>query len=178
MCLFSFGKLFCDFKHYDVDVSFPAIVLKGTPYQNNSIVTLENIGEGDAALLCITNLTACCRRPYTSEMGPPTLGNWFFPNGTRVPSTGSQWDFHRTRGQMKVLLQRRRGGEEGIYRCEISDAMNVTQTIYIGVYSASGTCTLLFCSTTLILQCLSSRIVRVSQLLVSSTVLESHSSAI
>ena len=26
---------------------------------------------------------------------------------------------------------------EGIYRCEIPDAMNVTQTIYIGVYSAS-----------------------------------------
>ena len=42
---------------------------------------------------------------------------------------------------MKVLLQRRRGGEEGIYHCEIPDAMNVTQTIYIGVYSAStGEC--------------------------------------
>ena len=34
-------------------------------------------------------------------------------------------------------MHRRRGGEEGIYHCEIPDAMNVTQTIYIGVYSAS-----------------------------------------
>ena len=95
-------------------------------------MTLEDIGEGDAALLCVTNLTACCRPPYTGE-----LGNWFFPNGTRVPSTGRQWDFHRIRGQMVVRMQRKRGGVEGIYRCEIPDAKSVTQTIYIGVYSAS-----------------------------------------
>ena len=42
---------------------------------------------------------------------------------------------------MVVRLHRRRDGEEGIYRCEIPDSMNVTQTIYIGVYSAStGEC--------------------------------------
>ena len=36
-----------------------------------------------------------------------------------------------------VLLHRRRGGEDGVYRCEIHDALNVThQTIYIGVYTA------------------------------------------
>ena len=98
---------------------------------------LEDIGDGDDALLCITNYTACCRPPYTSEMGPQALGNWFYPNGTRVQSSDAQWDFHRTRGQMVVHLHRRRGGVEGIYRCEIPDAMNVNQTIYIGVYSAS-----------------------------------------
>ena len=65
------------------------------------------------------------------------IGNWFFPNGTRIPASVNQWDFHRTRGQMMVLLHRRRGGEEGIYHCDIPDTMNVTQTIYIGVYSAS-----------------------------------------
>ena len=41
------------------------------------------------------------------------------------------------RGEMVVRMHRRRDGEEGIYRCVIPDAMNVTQTIYIGVYSAS-----------------------------------------
>ena len=99
-------------------------------------MTLENIGEGDDALLCITTLTACCRPPYTGEMGL-AIGNWFFPNGTRVPSSGSQLDFYRNRGQMVVGLYHRRGGVEGIYRCEIPDAVNVIQTIYIGVYSAS-----------------------------------------
>ena len=59
--------------------------LNGRPYQNNSIVTLEDIGEGgDDTLVCITNYSACCR-PHTGKM-EPTLGNWFFPNGTRVPS--------------------------------------------------------------------------------------------
>ena len=99
-------------------------------------MTLEDISEGDNALLCINNYTACCQGPYTGEMGH-VLGNWFFPNGTRVPSVGENWNFYRTRGQMVVRMYRRRGGVEGIYYCEIPDAMNVTQTMYIGVYSAS-----------------------------------------
>ena len=119
--------------------------LRGTPYCNNSIVILEDIGEGCDALLCITNQTACCR-PDSGGNGS-ILGNWFFPNGTRVPSSSAQWDIHRSRGHMVVRLNRRRGGEEGIYRCEIPDTMNVTQNIYIGVYSAStGEWWILFCS--------------------------------
>ena len=109
----------------------------GAFYQNNSIVALEDIGEGGYALLCLTDLTACCRPPYTGGRNRSALGNWFFPNGTRVPSNSNQWDFHRTRGQNVVRLHRRRGGEEEVYRCVIPDAMNVTQTIYIGVYSVS-----------------------------------------
>ena len=110
--------------------------LNGTTYQNNSIVTLEEIGEGDDALLCITNLTTCCQSSGTGEMGN-AIGNWYFPNGSRVLSSGSQSSFFRNRGHMVVRMQRKRGGVEGIYRCEIPDTMNVTQTIYIGVYSAS-----------------------------------------
>ena len=110
--------------------------LRGTTYQNNSLVTLEDIGEGRNALFCQTDSTACCRSPYSSS-----IGNWFFPNGTRIPSSGSQWDFHRTRGGSVILLHRRRGGVTGIYHCVIPDAMNVFQTITIGVYSAgTGEC--------------------------------------
>ena len=111
-------------------------LLNGTTYHNNSIVTLEDIGEGDDALLCLTDLTACCRPPFTS-IGQQASGSWFFPNGTRVPSSVFQWDIHRTRGQSVVRLERRRGGEEGIYSCIIPDTMNVIQNLYIGVYSAS-----------------------------------------
>ena len=110
--------------------------LNGTTYQNNSIVTLEDIGEGSDALFCMTDVTDCCQ-PHLGR----ALGNWFFPNGTRVPSSGNQWDFHRTRGQSVVRLQRRRGGADGIYHCVIpvpqSDAEDVNQTIFIGVYTAS-----------------------------------------
>ena len=100
-------------------------------------MTLEDIGEGDDnALLCTTDQSSCCKHPYTGEMGP-VLGNWYFPNSTRVPSINKRWDFQRNRGDMVVRLNRIRGGENGIYRCEIPDTMNVTQTLYIGVYSAS-----------------------------------------
>ena len=92
-------------------------------------MTLEDIGEDDDALLCRTTLDTCCRYPYN-------VGNWFFPNGTRVPTLVNQSDFYRKRGQMVIYLNRRRGGVDGIYCCEIPDSKNVFQTIYIGVYSA------------------------------------------
>ena len=103
--------------------------LKSTTYQNNSIVNLEDIGEINTALLCKTNLTACCNYSRT--------GNWFFPNTTRVHSKSASWDSYRNRGKMVVRLNRIRGGKDGIYRCEIPDSVNVTQTIYIGLYTTS-----------------------------------------
>ena len=134
------------FIHNKLDIhhisSFPGagdvwFSLRGATYQNNSNITLEDIGEGSDALICMTNQTACCRPPHTDGTGQKALGNWFFPNGTRVPSSGNNWDFHRTRGHMTVRLHRRRGGAEGVYRCLIPDTFGFFQTLYIGVYSAS-----------------------------------------
>ena len=133
----------CAFRYNNICISSPLpgtsdvrFLLNGRTYQNNSVVALEDTGEGSDALFCITEQMACCRPPYTGEMGPD-IGNWFFPNGTRIytPGEGTDWDFYRTRGEMVVLMHRKGGGEDGIYRCEIPDAINVTQTIYIGVYS-------------------------------------------
>ena len=121
--------------------------LRGTTYQNNSLVALEDIGVGDNALLCVTNNTACCGRAQSPGGG--ILGDWFYPNGTRVPNSligigydpyysryrqFIMWEFYRNRGPSVVRLHRRRGGEEGIYRCVIPDMAGVNQTIYIGVY--------------------------------------------
>ena len=105
---------------------YPRFSLKGTTYPNNSLVTLEDIGEGGDALHCIG---AC------SNLG---IRNWFFPNGTRVPSEVVEWDFYHIGYSYSraVYMYRRRGGVTGIYRCEIPDAMNVTQNLYIGVYTA------------------------------------------
>ena len=106
--------------------------LRNEIFQNNSNVTLEDIGESnESALLCRTNLTACCKHP--------DIGNWFFPDRSRVPSDGSlNTTFTRTRDKMVLRLKHKGGGVEGIYRCEIPDSMNVTQTIYIGVYTSTG----------------------------------------
>ena len=102
-------------------------------------MTLEDIGVGDNALLCVTDETACCRPPYTNSIGQSAFGNWFFPNGSRVPSPGIQRDFIRSRGQSVVRLHRVGGGVSGVYLCIIPDSMNVDQTIYIGVYSRTDT---------------------------------------
>ena len=90
-------------------------------------MTLEEIGEGDDAQLCLTNYTDCCQFPYTGDMRN-AIGNWYFPNGSKVFSSESQSSFYRTRSQMAIHMNRRRAGVEGMYHCEIRDAMNVTQT--------------------------------------------------
>ena len=99
-------------------------------------MNVENIGEGDAAaLLCLTDNTACCARDQVPGGG--ILGDWYYPNGTGVANNGDEWEFYRNRGPSVVRLNRRRGGVNGIYRCEIPDAAGVDQTMFIGVYSAS-----------------------------------------
>ena len=102
--------------------------LNGTTYQNSSLVNLEDIGDGNAALLCMTSLTG---------VNTSVRGKWHFPNGTGVFSTHNDSEIYETRGQMMLHLNRRKGGVEGIYHCKILDAMNVTHAIYIGVYNTS-----------------------------------------
>ena len=63
------------------------------------------------------------------------LGNWFFPNESRVPSdtvndTSSEMlDFYKSGDQRVVRLNRRRGGVDGIYCCVVPDAVKVSSTI-------------------------------------------------
>ena len=114
--------------------------LNGRTYQNNSLVALDDIGENGNALLCLTDNTMCCARAQVPGGG--ILGDWFYPNGTRVPNTiinryYERWEFYRNRGQSVVRLHRRRGGVTGIYHCVIPDTAGVNQTLYIGVYTAS-----------------------------------------
>ena len=112
------------------------ITFKGAVLSNNSLVTLGDIGEGDDALRCTTDNTSCCQPPYTQSLSQTSLGNWIFPNGSRVPSSGGQWDFYRTRGRMVVLLHKRRGEVDGVFYCVVPDKEGNEQTTYIGVYTA------------------------------------------
>ena len=134
---------FSSFPDADEGVRF---LLNGKTYQNNSLVALKDIGEVNNSLLCLTNNTMCCARDQVPGRG--ILGDWFYPNGTRVPNTIVRltslyygqfiiWEFYRNRGPSVVRLHRRRGGVTGIYSCVIPDAAGVYQTLYIGVYTAS-----------------------------------------
>ena len=117
--------------------------LRGTAYQNNSLVALEDMGLSDSALLCVTNDTDCCIKAFIRENGKEAFGNWYYPNGTRVQSfhvddkPHVEWDFYRTRGLSVVSMFRRRGGDVGIYRCQLPYVTNDTAYLYIGVYTAN-----------------------------------------
>ena len=88
----------------------------------------------DTALLCHTN------RPPDMTTGH-SGGTWFRPDGSEVLSGVSSVGFRRNRGSMVVRLWRQSGTGtpvEGIYRCEIEDATNTLQTVYVGLYNDDG----------------------------------------
>jgi hypothetical protein len=80
---------------------------------NNSIVLLNEIGEGSRALYCFTNATE-------------DRGNWVIPAVDRNTATISQV------GSSYIILSRRSStvGPTGIYTCEIPNAA----ILYLGVY--------------------------------------------
>ncbi len=65
-------------------------------------------------------------------------GEWFLPGGPNPIVDGgdnSMADFSRSRRSGAVLLNRRNNaiGPEGLYRCDVIDERNITQTLYIGI---------------------------------------------
>ena len=102
---------------------------------NHGYVMISDIGYTDyTALLCITN------RPAT-ESGGTSGGDWFAPDGDKVGSRGSTTvpGFERDRAAMIVRLRRNTGTpEEGIYHCEVEDADNIPQTVFVGLYNSGG----------------------------------------
>ena len=72
------------------------LYLDGNQLANYSIVNLEDIGEGECALICYTNSPDCC--------ASQKAGEWYFPNGSAVSIEGDKEDFYRNRNGMMVHL--------------------------------------------------------------------------
>ena len=96
-------------------------------------MNITDIGSGTNALYCFTNRTDCCR-----DSDGSANGEWFFPDRSAVEGNGrvSTLNFSRNRGPSAVLLNRRNNAMRltGLYRCEVLDARNVNQSIYVGLY--------------------------------------------
>ena len=99
----------------------------------------------DTALLCHTNHPADI--PGGTD-GMHSGGDWFNPDGSEVSSGSSAVGFRRGRGSMVVRLYRVTGttAVEGIYYCQIEDASNILQTVYVGVYNDDGGGNVFMCS--------------------------------
>ena len=119
--------------------------LRGVAVPNNSYVDVNDIGEGgpdgisDAVgLLCHTNKVDCCADDHVSDGG--VLGEWFLPNGTIVNNRRNNTDsrsmdfFYRNRFQSVVrLLRVGHPIVRGLFRCEIPNANNVFETLYVNI---------------------------------------------
>lgn len=100
--------------------------LDGNQLANYSVVNLEDIGEGEGALICYTNSPGCCASSRTGE--------WYYPNGSAVSIEGNKEDFYRSRGSRVVRLNRRNNavGPTGIYCCDIPGS---NRNFCVGAYN-------------------------------------------
>ena len=117
--------------------TYPHVSFMGQNLTNHSYVDLSLVGSASGSVQCHTDLSTCC-----SGGQGPHRGDWYFPDGTRLPFSG---DIYEGRGPQTVDLQRTTAtGPTGIYRCDIPtvyvhDDTNtlVRDTVYVGLYSGS-----------------------------------------
>ena len=132
----SVGEVYCQTFPY---VSFMSQTLANHSYVDLSLV--GSAGSGSDSVQCITDLYTCC----TGSDGP-YRGDWYFPDGGRLPFSG-RGDIFEQREAHRVDLRRNTNPTSpvGIYRCDIptnavhdDDDNSVRDTVYVGLYTASG----------------------------------------
>ena len=128
---------------------FPYVSFLGETLPNHAFVNLTLVGDDDGdpgnTVRCITDLYSCCAG-YVGQH----RGDWYFPNGTRLPFISNTATFFETRGEEQVDIHRRSGADppSGIYRCDIpttdvhdDNDISVRDTVYVGLYTTGGSAT-------------------------------------
>ena len=116
----------------------PYVSFMGTNLPNHSYVDLTLVGrpeDGGDSVQCHTDRDTCCSSAQGDDRG-----DWYFPNGNRLPFNG---DIYEHRDAQRVDLRRRNNGDtSGIYRCDIeTNAVNDDdgrETVYVGLYASGG----------------------------------------
>ena len=121
--------------------TFPYVSFMDQTLANHSYVDLSQVGTGSDSVQCHTDLNTCCSGAQGSHRG-----DWYFPNGDRLPFPGGEGDINvitQFRGAQRVDLRRRSDSEThtGIYHCDIptndihhSSDSPVRDTMYVGLY--------------------------------------------
>ena len=135
--------------------TFPYVSFMGQTLANHSYVDLSLVGDdlsGSDSVQCHTDLNSCCSGGQGSHRG-----DWYFPDGTRLPFNGGG-DIYEIRGYKKVYVHRLVSATSptGLYRCGIPTYADrsVRDTVYVGLYTASGGSTLLSLDKRYSVQCL------------------------
>ena len=125
---------------------FPYISFMGETLPNHSYVNLTLVGgprlnDGDHSVQCHTDLMTCCSGGQGRHRG-----DWFFPNGDRLPFFRPNVGIHEQREAQRVEIRRNNNdSRSGIYQCTIpTDAvhdesdLSVRETVYVGLYATGG----------------------------------------
>ena len=118
----------------------PYLSFMGQTLPDHSWVDISQVGIGHD-LYCHTDLQTCC-----SGRQGQHRGDWYFPNGERLPTPGGG-NIVEARIAQRVDLRHRNHVNEptGIYRCDIPTIAvhhdtdtSVRASVYVGLYTSTG----------------------------------------
>ena len=124
--------------------TFPYVSFMSQTLVNHSNVDLSTVGsanDNSDSVVCHSDLGTCC-----SGSQGPNQGDWYFPDGDRLPFSGSSVPIGEGRAALIVTIRRTNAtGPTGIYRCDIATNavhddtdISVRDTVYVGLYLANG----------------------------------------
>ena len=119
--------------------TFPYVSFMGKALVNHSYVNLSLVDDDSNNVRCHTDLTTCCSGDEGSHRG-----DWYFPNGSRLPFDSALHDISQARKDRRVDLNRKRTTlQSGIYGCNIEtiDSHNnktIQKRVFVGLYTDRG----------------------------------------
>ena len=120
---------------------FPFVSFMGETLPNHAYADLTSVGTNISdpgnTVKCHTDLQTCC-----SAREGPHRGDWYFPNGTRLPFSTSTATIYESRHAQKVDVLRSNNAlfPSGIYHCDIATSIDASfrEMVFVGLYSSGG----------------------------------------
>ena len=113
----------------------PYVSFRGQVLANHSYVNIGQVGNDGSSnsVQCHTDLNTCCSAAQGIHRG-----NWYFPNGNRLPHPGVGNIYQSRRAQRIDLRHNNANEPSGIYRCDVpTNADNgIRVTVYVGLYTS------------------------------------------
>ena len=103
----------------------------GQVYPNNSILSLSEVFGTRYSLLCVTERRPCCSSSSIA-------GDWYYHNGTAVPSYGQGFSFYTSRGDDGTVRLHTRDNNVSLmntsqFCCELLNMNDLSQKLCVSI---------------------------------------------